>query len=95
MNISQTYKRRAVCIGVLLAVLLAIAGCADIQPINPPNHREEGPSKGLFTGSQGEWVIFGSKAPQAGGEEDKTGAPQSETDREKNKDPEKPTDDEQ
>ena len=42
----------------LLILLVVMAGCAGIQPYDPPNHREEGPEKGLFTGSQGEWVIF-------------------------------------
>ena len=70
MNISLTHRRKAICIGaLLLAALLVIVGCAEIQPYSPPNHREEGPAKGLFTGSQGEWVIFGPKALQKGGEE--------------------------
>jgi len=79
----------------LLATLLVIAGCTGIQPYNPPNHREEGPEKGLFTGSQGEWVIVGPKNPQTGSEENKNGAPDSETDPEKKKHPEKSANDEQ
>ncbi len=95
MIISMTYKRKAIRIAALLAALLLIAGCAGIQPYNPPNHREEGPEKGLFTGSQGEWVIVGPKTPQTGSEENKNGAPDSETDREKKKHPEKSANDEQ
>ncbi len=38
----------------LLAWLLALPGCAGWQPYEPPNHREEGSEKGLFTGAQGE-----------------------------------------
>ena len=42
---------------------------------------EEGPEKGLFTGSQGEWVIVGPKT--------------EETDAEEKKRPQKPVDDAQ
>ena len=51
-----------------LAVSLVVSGCSEIKPYHPPNHREEGPAKALFTGSQGEWVILGPKALQKGGE---------------------------
>jgi hypothetical protein len=44
-------------IGPLLVVWL-VAGCAGIKPYEPRDHREEGPEKGLFTGSEGEFVIF-------------------------------------
>ena len=47
---------------LLIAVLMA--GCAGIEPYEPRNNREEGPEKGLFTGSQGEWVILGPKAEE-------------------------------
>ena len=79
----------------MLAALLVIAGCSEIQPYNPPNHREEGPAKGLFTGSQGAWVIVGPKEPQTGEAEKKNGAPESETDRDQKKQPEKPAVDDQ
>jgi len=79
----------------LLAALSVIAGCAGIQPYHAPNHREEGPAKGLFTGSQGQWVIVGPQAPPTGEAENKNGAPESETDREKKKAPEKSADGEQ
>ena len=42
----------------MLVALLVIAGCAGIKPYEPRDHREEGPEKGLFTGSEGEFVIF-------------------------------------
>jgi hypothetical protein len=29
-----------------------------MSPYEPRNNREEGPEKGLFSGSQGEFVIF-------------------------------------
>jgi len=82
MNISLKYIGKAIYIGaLLLAALLVIAGCAEIQPYSPSNHREEGPEKGLFTGSQGEWVILGPKA--------------EETEPEEKKRPQKPADDAQ
>ena len=71
MVISMIAKRKAIRVGALLAALLLIVGCSAIQPYHPPNHREEGPAKGLFTGSQGEWAIYGPKAPQKGREEKK------------------------
>ena len=73
-------------IGPLLVALL-VTGCAGIKPYEPRDHREEGPEKGLFTGSEGEFVIFrkadepetGSKASKrsdetADGEQQKTGS---------------------
>jgi hypothetical protein len=48
---------KALWIAALLAALL-VAGCAGIKPYEPRDHREEGPQKGLFTGSEGEFVIF-------------------------------------
>jgi len=41
----------------LLLVLLMVAGCG-MQPYDARNHREEGPEQGVFTGSEGEFVIF-------------------------------------
>ena len=71
MILSMINKQRAFWIGALLAALLVIVGCAEIQPYEAPNHREEGPKKGLFTGSQGEWVILGPKISQTDEEEQK------------------------
>jgi hypothetical protein len=56
--------KNALWILIPLAALLLIAGCAGIQPYEPRNNREEGPEKGLFTGSQGEWVILRVQEPQ-------------------------------
>ena len=58
MGISGIHRRKALWIGTLLVALLVIAGCAGIEPYEPRNNREEGPEKGLFTGSEGEFVIF-------------------------------------
>ena len=49
--------RKALWISLLMVALLVI-GCAGIEPYEPRNNREEGLEKGLFTGSEGEWVIF-------------------------------------
>ena len=57
MGISRTQRRKALWIGPLLAALLVI-GCAGIKPYEPRDNREEGMEKGLFTGSEGEFVII-------------------------------------
>ena len=41
--------------GLLLLILLA--GCSNIKPYQPPNHREEGPQQGLFSGEKGAFEI--------------------------------------
>ena len=82
MGICNDHSRKVWWTLVLLLIVVVMAGCAGIQPYDPPNNREEGPEKGLFTGSQGEWVIVGPKAPQAGAEENNNAAPKLETDRE-------------
>ena len=71
MEIFRKYRRKALWIGALLMVLL-LTGCAGIEPYEPRNHREEGPQKGLFSGSDGEFVIF-RKAddPEADGDNGK------------------------
>jgi hypothetical protein len=78
MGIYRIHRRKVLWIGVLLVAALIIAGCAGIEPYEPRNNREEGPEKGLFTGSGGEWVIVGPKKP--------------ETDKEDEEHPDKPTD---
>ena len=95
MGIYNEHSRKVRWTVVWLFIVVVMAGCAGIQPYDPPNHREEGPEKGLFTGSQGEWVILGPKAPQAGAEENKNDPPKPETDREEKKQPAKPSDSEQ
>jgi len=49
--------QKALVIGLVLVVLLT-AGCAGIKPYEPRDNREEGMEKGLFTGSEGEFVIY-------------------------------------
>ena len=38
--------------------LMIIAGCSGIEPLELTNTREEGPEKGLFSGPEGEFVIY-------------------------------------
>lgn len=58
MNLYQHVGRRLMYIAALMA-LLVISGCSGITPDgNLRNNREEGPEKGLFTGSKGEFVII-------------------------------------
>ncbi len=40
-----------------LLILLWIIGCSGLTPYQPRNHREEGPERGVFTGSKGELAI--------------------------------------
>jgi hypothetical protein len=49
---------------VLLCLL--VIGCISITPYQPRNHREEGPERGIFTGSKGEFVILMSDEPAKG-----------------------------
>ena len=44
--------------GTVLTVSAIFSGCTGMSPYEPRNNREEGPEKGLFSGSQGEFVIF-------------------------------------
>ena len=68
MGISRTHRRKALWIGPLLVALL-VTGCAGIKPYEPRDNREEGMEKGLFTGSEGEFVIFRkAEEPETGSE---------------------------
>ena len=92
MGKSGTNGRKALLIVSLLVALL-FTGCAGISPYEPRDTREEGPEKGLFTGSKGEFVIFkkedepetGSEAGKrsdetADGEQQKMGSEEKRTD---------------
>ena len=91
MGIFKTYRRKALWIGPLVVALLVI-GCAGIEPYEPRDHREEGPERGLFTGSEGEWVIFRkADEPKTESEADKSSdenadGEQQKMDREERKD---------
>jgi hypothetical protein len=57
MNIFDKPVRKVLWIGLFLAVWL-ITGCTGFKPYEPRDNREEGLKKGIFTGSEGEFVIF-------------------------------------
>ncbi|MGD8251968.1 MAG: hypothetical protein PVH30_10660 [Desulfobacterales bacterium] len=70
MTLLAKFGRFAPRIGILLAASLILTGCAGIEPFEPRNHREEGPEKGLFTGSDGEFTILRkAETPETTGEE--------------------------
>ena len=82
----RNHKRIALWLGIVLVVSLVV-GCAGIEPYEPRDDREEGPEKGLFTGSKGEFVIY-KKAdePETGSEADEsTDGQQKQMDKEKKK----------
>ena len=81
MGILTTHRRKAMWIGAFLVVLL-VAGCAGIKPYEPRDDREEGPEKGLFTGSKGKFVIF-RKADQPETESETSKRPEENADGEK------------
>ena len=58
MRICNKHSRKVRWTVVLLLIVFILAGCAGIKPYEPRNNREEGPEKGLFSGSEGEFVIF-------------------------------------
>lgn len=53
---ANAFTKRCVLTAAALA-WLALSACGHIQPWHPPNHREEGPDRGAFTGAKGEIVI--------------------------------------
>jgi len=57
MGMSGTQRRKILWIGSFLVALL-LAGCAGIEPYDPPDYREEPPGNGLLTGEEGEFVIY-------------------------------------
>ena len=57
MSILRTHRRKVLWIGALLVALL-LTGCSGIKPYETRDQREEGPEKGLVTGSEGEFVIY-------------------------------------
>ena len=63
MHILGSHRPKAL-YGAIFIVALLFTGCAGIEPYQPPDYREEGMKKGLFTGSEGEFVIF-RKADEA------------------------------
>jgi hypothetical protein len=58
--------------------LLVLSGCAGIEPYTPINRREEGLGTGLFSGSEGGFVIYRKGAEAATEKPDKVGAKETE-----------------
>ena len=56
MSISRKNLRKALRIGPFLVILM-VAGCDGMKPYEARNDREEGPEQGIFSGSDGEFVI--------------------------------------
>ena len=57
MCILGSPRPKALC-GAIFIVALLFTGCTGIEPYQPRDYREEGMKKGLFSGSEGEFVIF-------------------------------------
>jgi hypothetical protein len=71
MYILGSYRAKALWCAIVIVPLL-FTGCAGIEPYQPRDYREEGLKKGLFTGSEGEFVIFRKTAePESDSEEKK------------------------
>ena len=50
---------------IVISIAIVMTACTGMKPFELRNNREEGPEKGLFTGSQGEFVIYrGGKRPE-------------------------------
>jgi len=77
MGICNLHSRSACWTVILLLMVVIVFGCAGIQPYEPRNHREEGPEKGLFSGSEGEWVIYRKAAEQAPESDDQKSTPEA------------------
>lgn len=61
MQFYTKHRRIVRWLSILLLVALIVTACSSYKPYQPRNDREEGPEQGLFTGSEGEWVIVGKK----------------------------------
>ncbi len=60
MSLSRTPARRVLRCGSLLVALM-VTGCAGMEPYEARDEREEGPKQGLFSGSDGEFVLIRSE----------------------------------
>ena len=60
MSLSRTSARRVLRCGPLLVALM-VTGCAGMEPYEARDEREEGPKQGLFSGSDGEFVLIRSE----------------------------------
>jgi len=44
--------------GAAIIVAQLFTGCAGLEPYQPRDYREDGPERGIFTGSEGEFTIY-------------------------------------
>ena len=71
MDLLKTGKRKVLWIGPLLVAML-LTGCAGMEPYEARDHREDGPESGLFSGPDGEFVIYRkAEEPEADSEANK------------------------
>ncbi len=59
----EGFLRQKSSLGIALAIALALTACG-MKPYENPNHREEGPESGLFSGPDGEWVLYRKVEPE-------------------------------
>lgn len=72
MTFIQLHRQPMLQIGAVLMVLMVNVCCSELKPYEPYDHRKEGPQTGLFTGPEGEVIIFRKTGePQKAGEEKK------------------------
>ena len=63
MIILDIHSLRVRLISALLLMWLFVTSCSGITPYQPRNNREEGPERGIFSGSKGEFVILAPVEP--------------------------------
>jgi len=56
-HVGHSLRARARALFASLAFIV-LAGCAGYQPMPYENHREEGGPAGVFSGEQGEFIIY-------------------------------------
>ena len=64
---------------LVLMALFAAVGCG-MQPYDPPNNREYPSGPGLFSGKEGDFVIYRKEEPVADAPADKSAAEKAPTD---------------
>lgn len=64
---------------LVLVALFAAAGCG-MQPYDPPNNREYPSGPGLFSGKDGDFVIYRKEEPVADNTSDQSAAEKAPTD---------------
>ncbi len=57
------FLRQQSSVAIALAFALTLTACG-MKPYENTNHREEGPESGLFSGPDGEWVLYRKVEPE-------------------------------